>query len=261
MKGILSQIIMPLPFLFLLITAGFFLLIAKRRKTGRIIFMISFVWFLVISTRPVPYLLAYNLEKKYHQLADSVIDTIGSSVNIIVLGAGFSDDRSLTPNNQLSSNALGRLVEGIRIYSRLEYLKANRGERKISMVLSGYAGKLRISQAEVLFRTALMLGADSADLVISPKPANTKEEADEYLQIGGSSRRVIVVTDAVHMPRAILNFRKAGLTAIPAPTNFLIKHGSAKDPWRWLPSTNNIKLLESSIHEYMGLMWAWAGGK
>jgi uncharacterized SAM-binding protein YcdF (DUF218 family) len=261
MKGILSQIIMPLPFLFLLITAGFFLLIAKRRKTGRIIFMISFVWFLIISTRPVPHLLAYKLEKKYHQLADSVIDTISSDINVIVLGAGFSDDRSLSPNNQLSSNALGRLVEGIRVFNKLESLEASLGERKIRLVLSGYAGKLSISQAEVLFRAAVLLGADSANLLVSPKPTNTKEEADEYLKICGSSNPVIVVTDAVHMPRAILNFRKAGLKVIPAPANFLIKHGSVKDPWRWLPSTNNIKLLESSLHEYLGLIWVRAGGK
>jgi uncharacterized SAM-binding protein YcdF (DUF218 family) len=261
MKGILSQIIMPLTVLFLLITAGFFLLIAKRRKAGRIIFMLSFIWFLIISTRPVPHLLAYNLEKRYHQLADSVIDTISSDVKIIVLGAGFSDDQSLTPNNQLSLNALGRLVEGIRIYNRLESLKAKRGERKTGLVLSGYAGKLSISQAEVLFRSAVLLGADSANLLVSPKPSNTKEEADEYLKICGSSNPVIVVTDAVHMPRAIMNFKKEGLTAIPAPTNFLIKHGSAKDPWRWLPSTNNIKLLESSFHEYLGLIWTRAGGK
>ncbi|MBK7712495.1 MAG: YdcF family protein [Bacteroidales bacterium] len=37
---------------------------------------------------------------------------------------------------------------------------------------------------------------------------------------------LILVTDAIHMPRAMMIFRKLDIEPIPAPTNHIIKHSS-----------------------------------
>jgi len=278
---------MPISVLFLLIVAGVITLFRKRKITGITIIIISFCWFLVISTRPVPSLLTANLENKYKQLNYSILENLPDTVNIIVLGAGHTDDLSLSPNNQLSTNALGRLVEAIRIFRGVEAKghrgpeasgdghqasggsselrassfakprmeKQGSGQGKCKLVVSGYSGKSKLSQAEVLYNTALMLGIDSAALVKSERPSNTREEAEEYVKLFGTEETLVLVTSAIHMPRAVMTFERAGVKVIPAPTNFLIKHGTVKNPWRWVPKAQNILIMEQAIHEYAGILW------
>jgi uncharacterized SAM-binding protein YcdF (DUF218 family) len=77
----------------------------------------------------------------------------------------------------------------------------------------------------------------------------------------GKNRPVVVVTSAIHMPRAIMLFRKAGVKAVAAPTNHILKYGSVKDPWGWVPGSGNVGMMEAAVHEYVGMVWAWVGGK
>jgi len=214
--------------------------------------VIAGIWFLIISTPLIPKLLVRSLENKYPQLSDESIKNIPDSCDIIILGGGHSDDKDLSPNNQLSTNALGRLVEGIRIHKMIP------GSR---LILSGYRGRSELSQAGILYRTALILGADSSSMVMQPLPANTMMEAEEYSKNFRSANNLIVVTSDIHLPRAMLLFKKAGLDPVAAPTNQIIKYGSVKYPWRWIPSSGYISMMESVIHEYAGILWSVAGGR
>jgi uncharacterized SAM-binding protein YcdF (DUF218 family) len=256
MKGILSQIIMPLPLFFLLITAGFFFL-WRKKKAWKILLLVAWCWLLFVSTRPVPAALVRHLEYKYKTLSQEQISELPDSVNIIVLGGGHADDMNLPPNDQLSTIALGRMVEGVRIYKGTEHsLTRHVGMAgSVKIIVSGYAGKGKISQAEVLYRNALMLGVDSSALIVSSKSSNTEEEAREYLRLCGSSRKLVIVTSAIHMPRAMMIFKSAGIDVIPAPTNHLIKYGSVKNKLGWVPSAGNISMMEQAMHEYVGILW------
>ena len=224
----------------------------KKKRTGRLLLLAAGCWFLVISTRPVPLMMVTNLEKKFPQLQDSVIKGLLDPCDIIVLGGGHSDDVTLSPNNQLSPVALGRLVEAIRIHN----LAA--GSR---IILSGYGGRSKLPQAEVLYRTALMLGADSSALVMSPRPGNTRSEAEEYVRNFGGGQKLILVTSAIHMPRSVLLFREVGIDPVPAPTNFIEKKGSVKNPWRWTPGGGKVSMMEQAVHEYIGMLWYKLGGR
>jgi uncharacterized SAM-binding protein YcdF (DUF218 family) len=106
-----------------------------------------------------------------------------------------------------------------------------------------------------------MLGVDSTDIVMSPLPANTREEAAEYVKKFGKKNSLIVVTDAIHMPRAVILFEKAGVKVIPAPTNFLVKKSTSRSPFSWMTSAENVRVMEAAIHEYAGMAWAKLGGK
>jgi uncharacterized SAM-binding protein YcdF (DUF218 family) len=206
-----------------------------------------------VSTRPIPAALVSHLEYKYKTLSQGQINELPDSINIIVLGGGHADDMDLPPNDQLSTIALGRLVEGVRIYKTAT--GDGRQATGVKVIVSGYAGKGKISQAEVLYRTALMLGVDSAALIVSPKPSNTEEEAIEYLRLCGKSKKLVIVTSAIHMPRAMMIFKSAGIDAIPAPTNHLVKYGSVKNKRGWVPSAGNITMMEQAMHEYVGMLW------
>ncbi len=253
MKDLLSLLIMPIPVLYLLIIIAVVFYLLKKRKAAKVMLMVSGLWFLVISTGFFPKRLINNLEKKYQQISDSTLNELPDSFNIIVLGAGFSDDKSLTPNNQLTYLALGRLVEAVRIRNKLCGMKHEACGLRI--IMSGYTGRAKISQAMVYYRAGLMLGLDSAEMDISDQPKDTQAEAYEYLKKFGKQEKLIVVTDATHMPRAMKIFRDAGIDAVAAPTNFFLKHGTKESRLNWMPSADNIFTLELAVHEYVGMFW------
>ena len=119
----------------------------------------------------------------------------------------------------------------------------------------------KIPQAKVLANTALLLGVDSSRIKMQTEPKNTWIEAQEYKRLFGDTVQLVLVTSAVHMPRAMYLFRKAGLKPIPAPANHLIKEGTEKNPWFWVPSSENIRKTEAAVHEYVGMLWYKSGGK
>jgi uncharacterized SAM-binding protein YcdF (DUF218 family) len=252
MREFLSLIINPIPVLYLLLLVGFILFGLNRKRTGKIIVLIAGLWFFIISTPFLPKIIIKSLESQYPQLTDSNIKTLHNSCNIIVLGSGLTDDKNLSPNNQLNSIGLSRLVEGIRIHRMIPDSK---------LILSGYGGRSELSNALVYYRTALIMGIDSASMVIQSLPSNTRMEAEEYVKNFGTENKLIVVTSANHMPRAIMLFHKVGIDAIAAPANFFLKYGSHKYPWRWIPSSENVVIMEAAIHEELGILWEKLGGQ
>ena len=209
--------------------------------------MFSIGWFLIISTSFIPKILVSNLENRYEVFTLRSLAGNFKPVNILVLGAGFSDDERLPPNTNLSETALVRLCEGIRIHHLIP------GSTIITSA-KGWEGE--ISQAEVTAQAAIVLGVDSAQVKMQKKPDNTMEEAQQYKLLFGDSAQLILVTSATHMPRAMYLFQKEGLHPVAAPTNYLIKKEKHHRFWDWLPSTDNIRRMECAFHEYLGLAWA-----
>jgi len=237
---------MPLPVFFALLTAGIFCIGLKKRRTAKILLLVAGCWLLVISTKPVPYILVKCLEDKYDVLNVIPESYFAGEVHILVLAAGHSDDESLPPNGQLSGSALGRLTEGVRLH------KLYPGSK---LILSGPGGKEGYTQADALLRTAIIMGVDSSSILLMRRAKNTAGEAKEYKELFSNESHLILVTSAIHMPRAMVTFKKAGLNPVPAPTNFIIKHGSRKDPSRWLPSAQYVGMMEAAMHEWVGLVW------
>ena len=70
--------------------------------------------------------------------------------------------------------------------------------------------------------------------------------------------RVVLVTHAAHMPRALLNARAAGIDAIPAPFGFLHTPLELRDPGEisdWLPQPGMLGRSYLILHEMLGLVW------
>lgn len=226
-------------------------LLFKKKKNARRLAWISLAWLLLISTPFLPDLLVNVLEKQYSAISEKDLKALDKPVNVLVLGAGFINDVRLAPNDQLSEAALARLSEGIRILRILPEGK---------LITSGWGNREEITSAEIMAKTALLLGVDSSLVSTQKKPENTWQEAIEYKSMHGDSTQLIVVTSAIHLPRSIYLFRKAGLNPLAAPSDHLVKISKEKNPWNWIPSSNNIKKMEAAIHEYAGLFWYKLGG-
>lgn len=69
-------------------------------------------------------------------------------------------------------------------------------------------------------------------------------------------RRVLLVTDAMHMPRAQMAFAQTGLDVVAAPTLFF---GDGDiTPFDLLPSAEGLRRSHYAIYEWLGLIWYWA---
>ena len=83
---------------------------------------------------------------------------------------------------------------------------------------------------------------------------DTEEEANAIRTLVGT-KTVALVTSAWHMPRAVILFKKAGITVVPCPTDFTT-HTSAQNSALEL-NKFNASLTRSTwaIHERLGLLW------
>jgi uncharacterized SAM-binding protein YcdF (DUF218 family) len=210
MRYFFSNLIMPFPVFYILILIAVLLGLRKKRKLSRVFVWLSILWLLLISTPYLPNLLVSSLENQFNVHFKAIYNPSVESIHILVLGGGHTNDSRLPTNNQLTNAALSRLIEGIRIQT---YIPGS------TLITSGAGYNNCVPQAEVLAKTALMLGVDSARIKMQTSPKNTWMEATEYKRLFGDSARLILITCAVHMPRAVYLFRKAGLDPIAAPTN------------------------------------------
>ncbi len=252
MREGISFILRPLTIFWILFIVSALLIILRRAKSGRIILIITFVWLTVISTRFIPEMLIKKLENSYKPLALNDSITLKNPVYIMVLGGGYSDDISLFANDRLSLNSLARLVESIRVHNLVSGSKIMAG---------GYKDRLKTTQSDNIEDAAILFGCKPADLIkISIAVNNTDGEAAACAANTVKPSTLILVTDAIHMPRAMMIFRIHGLDPIPAPTNHIIKNSSYQKSFSWLPSVSNIFFLESAVHEYLGILWIKLGG-
>ena len=71
---------------------------------------------------------------------------------------------------------------------------------------------------------------------------------------------VLIVTHALHMPRAMGVFRKQAVNAIPAgaPPQIVVPNGPSFS--FWLPSMHVLSASRSVVKEYVGMLVYWLRG-
>lgn len=236
----------PFNILWLLLLVTIATWYVKKDRLYKISGLVFVGWFLLISTPLLPNIVLNSLEDKFEPIQIEKLANRDLEYHIIVLGGGHGFDDRLPANSLLSSNALGRLNEGLRLHRRLTNSK---------MVFSGSTSTPgRTTQAEMLQKTAFLLGVEERATMLQKEPSNTYEEAKVYASKYGISHPLIVVASAAQMPRAVEVFKKFGINPIASPTNYRLK-GSWKNKWLGLPSLENIENLKIGMYEYTGIWW------
>ena len=214
-----------------------------KKKASNIFLSIAIVVFLLTATRYLPNYLATLLEKKYAPFNIAAIQNTQQKFYIHVLGSGNNYDNRLPANAQLGATAVCRLVEAIRIKRQLNN----------SILVTSANSFLGLeTQASVAKRAAMLLGVDSTTIEKLDTPSTTSEEANALKQKYGIHINVIVVTDAMHMQRALQAFIKVGFAPIAAPTNYRAPLGPQNSWFNGWPSIENISLMDVVLHEYLG---------
>lgn len=244
MLALLHHLANPVWLLWFLAIGFFLCRRSGRRRAARGFAWAGIFWLFLISTSPLPLWLARGLEAR-HPVLDPGTLPAGASWHIMVLGGGHTNDPSVTPADRLSAEALGRLAEGIRLHRLLPGSK---------LVFSGFSTTGRPSQAENLAMAAVDLGVSPADTLLLSEPTRTSEEARAYVRRFGADIPTILVTSAIHLPRAIGWFRQAGANPVPAPATHAVKFAPGRSTYHFIPSPSKIGLMHQALHEYGGLL-------
>jgi uncharacterized SAM-binding protein YcdF (DUF218 family) len=91
---------------------------------------------------------------------------------------------------------------------------------------------------------------------VDAQSRDTRENALRIAELLAASQvtRVAVVTDPVHMQRALREFRAAGLQPVPAATGYA--NGALRPPLDWLPSAAGLGLSQHVLRERLALFFA-----
>ncbi|WP_265470593.1 envelope biogenesis factor ElyC [Klebsiella grimontii] len=247
LKKVLGGMMLPLPLLLLLIALGIALLWFSRfQRTGKLCVSLGWLLLLLLSLQPVADSLLKPIEDKYPTWRDEK-----RVQYVVVLGGGYTWNPNWAPSSNLINNSLPRLTEGIRLWYE------NPGSK---LIFTGAAAKTNpVSTAEAGARVAESLGIPRSEIIVLDKPKDTEEEAAAVKEAIGDAP-FLLVTSASHLPRAMIFFRRAGLTPLPAPANQLAIE-SPLNPWeRAIPSPVWLIHSDRVGYETLGRIWQWLKG-
>ena len=227
LKKFVSGFLMPLPIGVIFGLIGLFFLYRNSYKKAKLFLTASLIWIALISYNPFANALLHPLENSYQK-----VDAIDKNIEYALL--------------------LGGDFEG-RAYEILELFNKN---KNLTIITSGYEGKLDIPEAIKNRDRLIKVGIPKEKIIMQTKPKDTKEEALYIKKLLGG-KPFYLITSAYHMPRALALFKKEGLNALPAPTNFLIK-GTFYDSF---VSGSNTRNSQIAWHEYLGLIWSKLRGQ
>ncbi len=165
---------------------------------------------------------------------------------IVVLGAGTSHEAP-----ELGGlDAIGR--NGLARVRYAAYLHRHSG---LPILAAGGAPQGGRSEAETM-REVFEEEFHVAVRWLEANSRNTVENAKFSSEILGKSgiSTIVLVTDAIHMPRAKLLFEKSGIVVLPAPTGFATS-SSEFDAFLILPTASALAQSTYAITEWLALSY------
>jgi uncharacterized SAM-binding protein YcdF (DUF218 family) len=182
---------------------------------------------------------------------------LGSAEAIVVLGGGAGP--ALPPRTTVELGDEGdRLLHAARLWRD--------GRAPVVVVCGGRSNPslTREPEASAMAEMLRFLGVPAEAILEERASRNTWENAVEAHRLlePRAMRRILLVTSAMHMPRAAGMFRHVGFEVLPAPTDFrsVDRQGSTFDEGVvrgivgvLLPSADSLAQTTHVLREYLGL--------
>lgn len=222
--------------------------IAPARRTGKYLTTVGVVLLFLLGIGAPFSLVGHRFEMQYPPLLDTTPQTAVKWV--LVLGGGHYAGAHLPLSSRISSISLHRIAEGIRLYREFPQSR---------LIFSGAAIVDGVSIAELSRDLAVELGVEPQRIVVRATPRNTAEEARCAHELVRDDA-FILVTSAVHMPRALRIFADQGMHPIPAPTGHRMSQSPSPGWSGIVPSTKGLADSRVVLHELLGMVWVQIGG-
>jgi len=240
LKGLLGNLLLPpTNGLLLLVLAALF----HRRRWAFGLALCGGALLLAQSLPPVAGWLQRTLEER----AGGVLtDTRGAGA-IVILGSGLNLDSPEYDGDTVTDRSLIRARYGAVVARRsgLPVLVSGGTPRNALRSEADVIGDLLEKEFGVPVRWHEGDSLDTAD--------NARFSAALLHPKG--IRRIVLVTQAFHMPRARRLFEAAGFEVIPAPTDLASRQKQPRNLLDWLPRPRALMDSYYALHEWLGLLW------
>ena len=244
-KPILTSLALPPLSLLLLALLGL-MLTRKHKRTGMTLVTLALALLWGFSCNGTAVWLAQNALPGYPptsaaQLQDNKIQAI------VILGGGVLPQAPEYGLAQPGPNTAARLRYGIWLGRQTGLPLAFAGGIGHGATSAQYSTEAdvaaRVAQQEygVIIRWLESASRDTSD--------NARLLAPMLKRDG--IQRIALVTQASHMPRAVIAFERAGLSVQAAPTGYTLPRRSAT--LEWLPSASGLQASQEVLHEWLGI--------
>lgn len=140
--------------------------------------------------------------------------------------------------------------------SSLEWMDPDRFFAGVDLFKAGKAPKLIFTENEYQKEFAISMGIPESSITLTNKVRNTEDEAKAIKQLllqEGS--RIILVTSAFHMDRALILFEWAGFEVEPYPVDFKVKPKRKYDLMEFLPDSEALVNTSLAMREAIGRLY------
>lgn len=197
----------------------------------------------VFSIEPVSNAIIRSLERPPPGMR---LREVGLVYDAAVVLGGMTDDRATLASGLPSYNGASE-----RMHAAFEVL---RDQQAKAVVLSG--GSMypeSPSEARLLLQQLERWGADTSAVVLEEGSRNTRENAalTAPLLRERGAKRVLLITSAFHMRRAVACFEAAGIAVDAYPVDFRA-YDPARSGGTWLPRSGALFDSTWALHEHVG---------
>lgn len=250
LSKILDLLLSPIGWVLLLLAAS---LLWRRRAVAPWLAALALVALAAFSSGPVAQALVNHAEAG----APSTFRPGVTYDAVIVLGGTIDSAASRRSGTAEFDRAVDRVLRGFEL--------ARSGQARFVLISGGIIDPQAGEPSEA-HRVAAKLrewGIPAARIVEEGTSRNTRENAVETARIvkerGWGS--LLLVTSAMHMPRALATFRAAGLSPDALPVDWMGSDGPYE---RWLPNAGSLDRSSQALRELAGRLvyrvMGYAGG-
>jgi uncharacterized SAM-binding protein YcdF (DUF218 family) len=244
---LVAALVLPPAGPLLLLAVALLLRWAGRRRLALGLASVSVLALLLLSTPLVADLLARGLEREVPPVA---VGDLPEAEAIVVLGGGIAP--ALWPRAAPElSGAADRVLHAARLW------RAGKAPLVVASGGTPEATGAPVPEAEAMKALLVEWGVAEDRVVVEAGSLDTRQNAvltAALLRERGATR-VLLVTSALHMPRALAAFRATGLAVTPAPTDYLVVEGRGASLSDVLPSADALMLSSRALHERLGRLW------
>jgi uncharacterized SAM-binding protein YcdF (DUF218 family) len=245
-----AELAQPFTLAWLLTALALLLLWRRRRETRRrlLLLVIPFAALTLCSLPAAAYLALGGLEWSYPPLEHLPEDAEA----LVVLGGGALPAEGTRPRLELAADSTYRCLRAAELYR----------ERRLPILVSGAALEPWPAVAPPMRDFLIALGVRAEDVIVESSSKTTYENAVECQRILAERglRKVVLITDAHHLRRAVACFRKQNVTVVPAGC----RYRATRFEWSlfdFIPNAGAVENVELAAHEWLGGLWYWVRGR
>jgi len=239
-----EHIILPPGGLLAMATVGL-LLLRTRYRLGAGLMSVSLGLFYILSLWPVADFLLRSLEQYPPLQADRIYALQADAM--VILAGGRLRGQPEYDGDTVSATTLQRLRYGAWLKRR----------SNLPLYVSGGSTRKETKSEAELMRQVLQKEFNVEVNVVETKSKTTYENAKFTAELlkRHNHRKILLVSDASHMPRAVEAFRHFGIEVVAAPTVFTEKGQPVNGFMEILPSAKAFDHSHEALHEIFGRLW------